>query len=208
VKKRGITLVDFLVMATIVEILAAIAVPNFLEAKVRSNLSRCRADMRSMAASIEAYHVDHDYYPTYHYTQYSYEKDPFNLGGSVTEWFIGGNCVDIYSQTSPFPGPNQITTPVAYLSALPEDPFHEPEEDDPFETMHLMYVNWEHYNDEINVFHPVLEMWGSWRLTSGGPDLSRHDSLWITYDPTNGLTSLGQVHHSHLTPEGIPTDPW
>jgi len=59
----GFTLIELLIVVAIIAILAAIAVPNFLEAQTRAKASRTRADMRSIAAAIESYHVAHNSYP-------------------------------------------------------------------------------------------------------------------------------------------------
>src|SRR5512135_2812993 len=62
-KRKGFTLIELLIVVAIIAILAAIAVPNFLEAQVRSKVSRVRTDHRSMATAIEAYYVDNNSYP-------------------------------------------------------------------------------------------------------------------------------------------------
>jgi len=56
-------LIQLLIIVAIIAILAAIAVPNFLEAQVRSKVSRVRSDLRSLATGIESYYVDWNTYP-------------------------------------------------------------------------------------------------------------------------------------------------
>ena len=45
-------------MVAIIAILAAIAVPNFLEAQMRSKVARVKADMRTIATAVESYAID------------------------------------------------------------------------------------------------------------------------------------------------------
>ena len=60
---QGFTLIELLIVVAIIAILAAIAIPNFIEAQVRSKVSRAKADMRSIATALEGYRVDNTGYP-------------------------------------------------------------------------------------------------------------------------------------------------
>ncbi len=61
--RKGFTLIELLIVVAIIAILAAIAVPNFLEAQMRSKVSRVAADLRNLRVAIEAYAVDQTNYP-------------------------------------------------------------------------------------------------------------------------------------------------
>lgn len=61
-RTSAFTLIELLIVVAIIAILAAIAVPNFLEAQTRSKVSRVKADQRSLATALEAYYVDQNNY--------------------------------------------------------------------------------------------------------------------------------------------------
>ena len=56
-------MIELLIVVAIIAILAAIAVPNFLDAQVRSKVSRVKSDFRSIATGIESYAADHNKAP-------------------------------------------------------------------------------------------------------------------------------------------------
>jgi prepilin-type N-terminal cleavage/methylation domain-containing protein len=94
----GFTLIELLIVVAIIAILAAIAVPNFLEAQTRAKISRVKADQRSVGTALEAYFVDYNAFPE-----------------TVPEF--GWNHVFI--QWLP-----QLTTPVSYITSVQlSDPF-------------------------------------------------------------------------------------
>jgi len=55
VKQRAFTLIELLIVVAIIAILAAIAVPNFLEAQTRARVSRVKNDMRTFGVALESY---------------------------------------------------------------------------------------------------------------------------------------------------------
>ena len=62
--RSGFTLIELLIVVVILAILAAIGLPNLLQAQSRARISRARSDLRTYAAAIEAYTVDNQRYPT------------------------------------------------------------------------------------------------------------------------------------------------
>lgn len=55
---------ELLIVIAIIGLLAAIVIPNLLNAVQRGKQKRTMADMRSLASAIEAYAVDHNAYPS------------------------------------------------------------------------------------------------------------------------------------------------
>ena len=62
-KQKGFTLIELLIVVAIIGIIAAIAIPNLLNAINRGRQKRTMADMRSIATALESYSVDFNFYP-------------------------------------------------------------------------------------------------------------------------------------------------
>lgn len=109
--QRGFTLIELLIVVAIIAILAAIAVPNFLEAQTRAKVSRVKNDMRTIATGIESYAVDHNTLPR------DNDSDMDREPGIIGQY-------PLYSDRAN--GATQLTTPIAYLTSLLKDPFTPP----------------------------------------------------------------------------------
>ena len=61
-KQKGFTLIELLIVVAIIGIIAAIAIPNLLNAIDRGKQKRTMADVRSIGTAIESYAVDNNRY--------------------------------------------------------------------------------------------------------------------------------------------------
>jgi type II secretion system protein G len=104
---RAFTLIELLIVVAIIAILAAIAVPNFLEAQVRSKVSRAKNDLRTLDTALVSYRVDNNDYP---YIQHAV--------GPGIEWQAPYGFPPAHAR-----GPAGLTTPIAYLTSALHDPF-------------------------------------------------------------------------------------
>jgi general secretion pathway protein G len=62
--RLGFSLIELLVVIAIIGILAAIAIPNLLNALQRGKQKRTMADIRTLATAIESYNADNSSYPS------------------------------------------------------------------------------------------------------------------------------------------------
>jgi len=125
--EKGFTLIELLIVVAIIAILAAIAVPNFLEAQVRSKISRVRNDLRSLATAIEAYRIDNNTYPAF--GQDNDYRQPMGVQVvTIAHPFVDKNLqyawfwtFVVSTETGQVFG--NLTTPVSYITSIPADPF-------------------------------------------------------------------------------------
>src|SRR5687767_333394 len=105
--KTGFTLIEFLLLAAVIGVLAAIAAPNFFEARVRSGVARTMHDMRATGVAMEAYIVDYKQTPLI-------DGSTGRPGPNVAQ-YVGWMMMKSQGH---YVG-KLLTTPVAYLSEIP-----------------------------------------------------------------------------------------
>lgn len=186
-RRSAFTLIELLIVVAIIGILAAIAVPNFLQAQTRAKLARVQADFRNVRTALESYRVDNNTYP----------YDGWRGFLRIPNGWIG------------------LTTPISYInSASLHDPFKAkfvvPGDQDPGTTLSLYELSTGNHNpDRFN------EMpFDDWMLNSIGPDSAfgqeapggaagddtvsamsyPFTQVVFRFDVSNGLHSQGDIY--------------
>lgn len=170
-KRSGFTLIELLIVVAIIGILAAIAIPNFLEAHTRAGVARIHADMRTQALCLEMYCVDYGVYP------------PSALPGA-TQLIM-----------PPLARLVALTTPVAYMSAVPIDVF-KTRAGQKLPDCQIAKQAFRYREDAgftiVRGFWPLAPY--RWELNTFGPDKDCDGGILVVqYDPTNGTISNGDI---------------
>jgi len=171
--QTGFTLIELLIVVAIIGILAAIAVPNFLNAQIRAKIANAESEMRSLSTALEMYRLDNNMYP------------PFvNEGGSVRN--------PVSTRLNP------LTAPISYMSSVPQDPFvigpggEIQQPDQAYNTYDYVdafsFVNWLGRSPLLNSFRC-----SEWRIASAGPDGVMTFGEVPKYDSSNGIISGGDL---------------
>ena len=189
-------MIELLIVVAIIGVLAAIAVPNLLNAQVRAKVARVKSDLRSIAVATDSYRLDHNAYP--------WPK----LGGTYISRVI------------------ELSTPVAYLGSVGlQDPFN-PENMQEYFEMNVptyVWVNYRgawatgggtqsRYGELVNEFpdgyalnsqgpdhhhsggvHPPLELMFGVYTTGSVDNVEGGNPYDRIYDPSNGVNSLGDI---------------
>lgn len=173
-RSAAVAMQGVLAMPAAAPLMAAVAVPNYLEAGVRSKVSRVRSDQRSMATGIEAYFVDNNKYPP-STTDADKSVMKFGPGEKVVPSFQGG----------------ALTTPIAYITSLFPDAFAAPK------PQTFGYYSKTTDSDKTGwvLFStgPDKKFDLEWELYDPSKPQPSPELLRFFYDPTNGTVSGGDI---------------
>ncbi|MFH1739597.1 MAG: prepilin-type N-terminal cleavage/methylation domain-containing protein [bacterium] len=171
----GFTLIELLIVVAIIGILAAIAVPNFMNARVRAMVAQAKSDIRSLAMAHEQYFLDTNTYPN--------ESEH-----------------NIFQRARSEAGLIWLTTPVSYMNSVPRDPFQDKfEQDSDYFRAYETGVEgvrsgdgWRWTSYCIFTVGPDNTENG---ISSDNPFIGApHGGNGNTYAPSNGLRSHGDIY--------------
>ncbi|MEN6627051.1 MAG: prepilin-type N-terminal cleavage/methylation domain-containing protein [Candidatus Sumerlaeia bacterium] len=204
IRGTAFTLIELLIVVAIIAILAAIAVPNFMEAQVRAKVSRARGDLRTIALAVESYSVDNS--GAYPLNDGVYNVVPIRLTTPIA-YLFSTRMIDPFSERETHPIYGELARFYTYQKVVGQEEF---EQDvalgfsPPVEAV------------DNPMYNPgALRKYGRWRLVSNGPDKKYADpeafavidprlkGSDIPYDPTNGTISWGNIIRTQRSVDGV-----
>lgn len=172
---KGFTLIELLIVVAIIGILAAIAVPNFLNARIRATIAKVYAEHRMLEDALSAYKLDNNAYPVDEGT---------------------GKIMPSRATLSDYNGIKQIrtgigviTTPTAYVTSVPKDPFVP--KANPDVSWYECYV---YFGSNAPFNYGEFKDRAYYMFYSIGPDQKWQAGFGDDrYNASNGLVSVGDI---------------
>lgn len=174
-RKTGFTLIELLIVVAIIGILAAIAVPNFLNAQVKAKLAKAIANMKSVSTAVEMYYLDYNSFP----------------------WWA--------TDSNGWQGLFQLTTPISYMNNVDgfRNPFIRSTKFDGSSNVFLdevdSFIELGTFKKNNNPVYPHEYPTNVYHLESSGPDKGddynthNYPQMGLVYHVSNGLTSRGDL---------------
>lgn len=203
-------MIELLIVVAIIGILAAVAVPNFLNARTRAQISRSKADMKALGTAVEMNRIDRNVLLVDWYDQ---PYDGWGHNRIMTVYNGVGNCEYGYRNLHCIYGP--LTTPVTYISAIPLDPFNPLELPENPSSAVRSYRYFDNDPEDPGRDHGLQAFFeenaakigaspiqtGEFLMYSCGPDgdygfeQTSHNTSnrGVPYDASNGLHSIGDI---------------
>lgn len=184
-KRSAFTLIELLIVVAIIGILAAIAVPNFLNAQTRARVARVMGDHKALGTALEMYSLDHNIFP----------------------WPIGnGQGHSSYSVYIEYV--HELTTPTSYIASVSYTDIFKPQrektnwypDDTVFSYQYVSYNgSWARLSNVSSAMNEIY--YPGYCISSYGPDHGANGVEWhpITGNPgsiytsSNGLISSGDI---------------
>ncbi len=176
---KAFTLIELLIVVAIIGILAAIAVPNFLNAQIRAKISRVQSDQSAYATAMDMYQLDNG-------NHFPHQDQIWRITSPVS--YIAGLNPDPFAPAIP----GRFNFVHAY------DPFYfittQPDPNTINENLLADFNIWTGYPNQWTGGTNDRSMAGTvrYQIRSIGPN--RYNEYGMRFDATNGLVSNGDIN--------------